>query len=237
MSMRWLVPSAAARPRRLRLPTPCSATCSIAAASRRSRAEVPFSAPGIAGDASAQAYHVVHVPVGTPPSRTQEPSAMARQRIEHRPTTAADPATVYALLRDGATWPAWGPIDSVELEREGAGEREGVGAVRVLRSGRVTGRDTIAEVVEDRRFAYTHESSLPVKDYRGAVDLEPLADGGTAIRWVSEFSPKVPGTGALVRRALDRFIAKLVNGLAACATTDAAARGRDAAYRVSRSRI
>jgi hypothetical protein len=155
---------------------------------------------------------------------------MARQHIEHVATTTADPATVYALLREGATWPEWAPIDSFELEREGAGEPEGVGAVRVLRSGRVTGRDTIAELVENRRFAYTHESSLPVKNYRGAVDLEPT-DGGTAIRWVSEFDPKIPGTGALVRRGLDGFIAKVVAGLAARATADAAARGRQAASR------
>lgn len=149
---------------------------------------------------------------------------MARQHIEHRATTTADPATVYALLRNGATWPAWAPIDSFELEREGAGEREGIGAVRVLRSGRVTGRDTIAELVEDRRFAYTHESSLPVKDYRGSVELDPLPDGGTAIRWVSEFDPKVPGTGAVVRRGLDGFVGKLVAGLAARASADAAER-------------
>ena len=148
---------------------------------------------------------------------------MARQRIEHRATTTADPATVYALLRDGATWPEWGPIDAFELEREGAGEPEGIGAVRVLRSGRVTGRDTISELVEDRRLAYTHESSLPVKNYRGAVDLE-AADAGTAIRWVAEFDPKIPGTGALVRRALDGFVAKLASGLAERATADAARR-------------
>jgi hypothetical protein len=154
---------------------------------------------------------------------------MARQRIEHRATTTADPATVYALLRDGATWPEWAPIDSLALEREGAGEREGIGAVRVLRSGRVTGRDTIAELVENRRFAYTNESSLPVKDYRGTVDLDPLPDGGTALTWVAEFHPKVPGTGALVRRGLDGFVRKLVDGLAARATADAAARRAAAA--------
>jgi Polyketide cyclase / dehydrase and lipid transport len=148
---------------------------------------------------------------------------MARQRIEHHATTTAEPAVVYALLRDGATWPEWSPIDSFELERPGAGEPEGVGAVRVLRSGRVTGRDTIAELVADRRFAYTHVSSLPVKDYRGAVDLEPV-DGGTSIRWVSEFDPKIPGTGALMRRALDGFIASVVTGLAERATADADAR-------------
>src|SRR4051795_8268282 len=222
--MRWLVPSAAASPRRLRLPTPCSATCSIAAASSRSRAPAPSSVPGmtpmlaLARTTWYMMYHSVHLS-----PRHQEHTAMARQHIEHRATTTADPATVYALLRNGATWPAWAPIDSFELEREGAGEREGIGAVRVLRSGRVTGRDTIAELVENRRFAYTHESSLPVKDYRGSVDLD-RGDGGTAIRWVSEFDPKIPGTGALMRRALDGFIAKVVSGLAARATADAASR-------------
>lgn len=138
---------------------------------------------------------------------------MARQRIEHHATTTADPATVYALLRDGSTWPAWGPIDSFELEQEGTGEREGVGAVRVLRGGRVVGRDEIVELVPDRRFAYKHTSNLPIRDYRGEVDLEPR-DGGSAIRWVSTFEPKYPGTGWLLRRGLDGFVAKLANGLA-----------------------
>jgi hypothetical protein len=85
--------------------------------------------------------------------------------------------------------------------------------VRIFRSGRVTGRDEIAELVPDRRFAYRHTSSLPVRDYRGVVDLEPTSTG-TAIRWVSTFKPKIPGTGWLMRRALDGFVAGLANGLA-----------------------
>jgi hypothetical protein len=148
---------------------------------------------------------------------------MGRQRIEHRATTSADPATVYALLRDGESWPTWSRIDSVELERPGTGEPEGVGAVRVLRSGRITGRDTIAELVPDRRFSYTHTSTLPIRDYRGDVDLEPTA-AGTAIRWVSEFDPKIPGTGPLVRRVLDGFIKGMVNGLAEHSTALAGGR-------------
>lgn len=148
---------------------------------------------------------------------------MGRQRIEHHATTSADPATVYALLRDGAGWPTWSPIESFELEREGAGEREGLGAVRVFRSGRVTGRDTIVELVPDRRFSYTHVSSLPIRDYHADVDLSPTADG-TAIRWVSTFEPKLPGTGWLLRRGLDGFVAGLTHGLAAHATALAAHR-------------
>jgi uncharacterized protein YndB with AHSA1/START domain len=146
---------------------------------------------------------------------------MPSQRIEHTAVTAADPATVYALLRDGAGWPEWSPIESFELERPGRDEAEGVGAVRVLRSGRVTGRDEIVELVPDRRFSYRHTSSLPVKNYRGDVDLEPTPEG-TRIRWVSQFDPKVPGTGRLMRRALDGFIEKMTNALAERAAADAA---------------
>ena len=138
---------------------------------------------------------------------------MGRQRIEHHATSTADPATVYSLLREGATWPSWSPIESVELERQGADEPEGIGAVRVLRRGRVEGRDTIAELVPDRRFVYTHVSSLPVRDYRGEIDLEPSGDG-TTIRWVSSFEPKIPGTGRLIRRGLDGFNSEMTNGLA-----------------------
>jgi polyketide cyclase/dehydrase/lipid transport protein len=142
---------------------------------------------------------------------------MGRQRIEHHATTTADPATVYALLRDGAGWPTWSPIDSFELERPGTREPEGLGAVRLFRSGRVTGHDEIVELVPDRRFSYTHTSNLPIRNYRADVDLEPIAQG-TAIRWVSAFDPKLPGTGWLMRRALDDFIAKLTDGLAEHAT-------------------
>ena len=153
---------------------------------------------------------------------------MGRQHIEHHATTTADPATVYALLRDGASWPDWSPIDSVELERPGDTEPEGVGAVRVLRSGRVTGRDTIVELVPDRRLSYTHASSLPVRDYRGDIDLTPVA-GGTEICWATSFEPKYPGTGGLLRRALDGFIGECTNGLAARATELAGGAQRDAA--------
>ena len=68
--------------------------------------------------------------------------------------------------------------------------------MRVLRSGRVTGRDTIVELVPDRRLSDTHTSSLPVRDYRGDIDLTPVA-GGTEIHWATSFEPKYPGTGGL----------------------------------------
>ena len=138
---------------------------------------------------------------------------MRRYEIEATEQTPADPATVYALLRDGSTWPVWSTIDSFELEREGEGEPEGVGAVRIFRSGRIVGRDEILGFTQDRSFRYAHRKGLPVRDYRGEVDLTP--DGaGTSIRWRVSYSPKVPGTGWLLRKALTRFLAGVTRGLA-----------------------
>jgi hypothetical protein len=130
--------------------------------------------------------------------------------------TRADAQAVYALLRDGASWPMWTSIDSFELERAGA--PDGVGAIWIFRKGRVTGRDQVAELVPDQRFSYRHLSGLPVRDYRGDVDLEPTGDG-TQIRWRVSFTPTLPGTGWLWRWGIERFVRQNTRGLAAYAQT------------------
>lgn len=139
-----------------------------------------------------------------------------RQRVEIEVHTTADAATVYALLRDGASWPNWSPIESFKLERAGPDEPEGVGAIRLFRKGRVNGRDLIAELVPGHRFGYRHFSGLPVRDYRGEIDLEADA-GGTRIRWRTSFLPRWPGTGWLWRLGIRRFISESARGLAAYA--------------------
>ncbi|MGY0232260.1 SRPBCC family protein [Longispora urticae] len=136
------------------------------------------------------------------------------QRIDVRVATTADPATVHALLRDGRTWPEWSPIGSFTLERPAADEPEGVGAVRVFRTGRATSRERVAELVPDRRLGYELLSGLPLRGYRANVDLTPTPTG-TEIRWHSTFRPKVPGTGWLYRLALRVFIRRCAEGLAA----------------------
>ncbi|WP_051426227.1 SRPBCC family protein [Jiangella gansuensis] len=146
---------------------------------------------------------------------------MGTQHIDVSATAAAPAADVYALLRDGATWPEWSPIESFELESPGDGGGEGLGAVRVFRTGRIASRERIVELVPDRRFSYVLISGLAIKDYRADIDL---AEGtnGTTIRWRSSFRAKVPGTGWLYRRTLTGFIRKCVDGVAARATAGAA---------------
>jgi hypothetical protein len=139
---------------------------------------------------------------------------MGRQQIDITERTTADAATVYALLRDGASWPKWSPIDSFELERAGDGEPEGVGAVRMFRNGRILGHDEITGFTQDRAFSYAHRSTLPVRDYRGEVELRPADGGGTEIHWRVSYEPKIPGTGWALRRGLTRFLGQVTRGLA-----------------------
>jgi hypothetical protein len=143
---------------------------------------------------------------------------MGRYVIEKSARSSAAPSTVYRLLRDGSTWPAWGRVDSFDLEREGDGEPEGVGAIRVFTSGRVRGRDEVVGFVPDQRFRYRHLNGLPVRGYEATIDLAAV-DGGTEISWHVTFDPKYPGTGWLLRRSLDGFVRGMVDGLAKHAAT------------------
>ncbi|GAA1032977.1 SRPBCC family protein [Virgisporangium ochraceum] len=136
------------------------------------------------------------------------------QKIDRSARSAADATTVYSLLADGTTWPAWSPLDSFELE-SGDG---GLGSIRVFRTGRTVSREEVVELVPGRRFSYALLSGLPLRGYRADVDLTP-ADGGTVIHWRSSFTPKVPGTGRIYRWALGKFIQRCVEGLATHATT------------------
>jgi hypothetical protein len=139
---------------------------------------------------------------------------MAQQVIDETATTGADPASVYALLADGSTWPEWSPIGAFELIEPGAGAPEGLGAVRLFTTGRHKSRERVVTCEPGRAFAYVLEAGLPLREYRAVITLTPAA-GGTSINWHSTFRPKVPGTGWLYRRELGRFIRGSVEGLAA----------------------
>jgi hypothetical protein len=143
---------------------------------------------------------------------------MGRRHIEVTKHSTASPDAVFALLADGNTWPSWSPIESFELERAGDPPPEGVGAIRMFRRGRTTGRDQIVEIVPGRRFGYVSLSGLPVRDYRAHIDLDPEG-AGTTIRWQASFAPKVPGTGWLLERGLRRFLCECAAGVAAYAAS------------------
>ena len=147
---------------------------------------------------------------------------MALLEIDETATTRSDPASVYALLADGSTWPEWSPIDAFELIAPGDGSPEGLGAVRLFTTGRHRSRERVVECRPGEAFAYALEKGLPLRDYKAVVTLTPTG-AGTSITWHSTFRPKVPGTGWLYRRELGRFIKRTVDGLAAATDRERAA--------------
>jgi Polyketide cyclase / dehydrase and lipid transport len=126
--------------------------------------------------------------------------------------TRATPDVIFALLVDGATWPAWSPLEDFELEQAGD-PRTSVGEIRVFRKGRMIGRDQVVELLPMRRLVYVSLSGPPVRDYRAEIELQAV-ERGTAIRWRASFLPRFPLTGRLLERGLRSFLDDCVRGLA-----------------------
>lgn len=130
-------------------------------------------------------------------------------------TIEADPAAIWRLLGDSSTWPSWTPIESFALERPG--DADGVGEIRVFRTGRLRVREEVVEIEPNRRLSYVLLSGLAVRGYRAQVDLAPSGVQGPAatdLRWHTTFSAKLPGSGWLYRRAIARATQEFVAGLA-----------------------
>jgi uncharacterized protein YndB with AHSA1/START domain len=125
----------------------------------------------------------------------------------------AEPARVWALLGDSRSWPRWTPLASVDILA--AGGADGVDERRRVRNGRYEIVERILERVPARRLRYTVESGLGVRDYCATVTLSPTDDGATLVDWHTVFAPKVPGTGWMYRRALERATREFVAGLRA----------------------
>jgi hypothetical protein len=132
--------------------------------------------------------------------------------------TIASPARVFALLKDGSSWTQWSMFRSYELERPGQADPLGVGSVRVFATRVSKTREEVVEVMPDRRLSYILLSGLPLVGYRADVELEPLPEGGTLIRWRSRFRVKRVGSGWfwtwIMKRTLRAVTAQLATGAA-----------------------
>lgn len=132
--------------------------------------------------------------------------------FEVRGTVAADPAAIWALLDDSATWPSWTPLDAHEpITPPGT---DGLGEVRLFRNGRYTMHEQIVERRPNERLSYTLLSGLALRDYRADIDLHPITGSTTEVHWHTTFRPKIVGTGWLYVRALRTATQAFVDGLA-----------------------
>jgi hypothetical protein len=85
----------------------------------------------------------------------------------------------------------------------------------VFRTPTSCATEEVVELIPDRRLSYVLLSGMPFRDYRADVDLAPLQDGGTSIRWQSSFHAKYPGTGWFWRMVMNRVLKNTAEKLAA----------------------
>jgi uncharacterized protein YndB with AHSA1/START domain len=156
-------------------------------------------------------------------------AVMARLHAEAERVARVDPAAVWALVSNAASYPEWGPWISCEYEHPGDASPRGPGAVYRLRSSRrYLGRhpvsvEKVLEAEQDRFLAYTVVGGIPVRNYRAEVTLTP-AEGGTRIRWTGEWDATL--MGRLVYRELSKVYPQVVAALTAAAERGAAPDGK-----------
>jgi hypothetical protein len=119
--------------------------------------------------------------------------------IDAEARTTASPEQVWALLADASTWSQWGAWSRVEVE--GGGPQQ-VGSIRRLRRWPYTLRERVTNLVPNERMDYELVEGMRIENYRATATIEAAPDGGSIVRWHSEYDKAGPITGAILRSAI-----------------------------------
>jgi hypothetical protein len=139
------------------------------------------------------------------------------QVVEARAHSTAQRNAVWDVIADAVGWSRWGAWQSSEIQREGDPAPGGLGAIKVLKSERrpaVTSVEEVTAFEPPARFGYRLLSGLPLRNYEAAITLADSDGGGTDITWRSQFDARIPLTGGLYRRALQKFMEDAARRLA-----------------------
>ena len=119
---------------------------------------------------------------------------------------------VFARYTDHAGWSEWAGVGPVRLVREGAPQRDGVGAVRAFAKVPPL-REEVVAFDPPRSMEYrVVAGGFPLADHLGAVRFES-APGGTRVVWRVTARWRLPGTEWLASRALALFFGRLLASL------------------------
>ena len=149
---------------------------------------------------------------------------MAEVVVEARVHAAALPVLVYEVAKDSSRYPDWSIIGAFEHVRDGAGERYGVGSLRIYRTWPLRLLEEVTELVPEQKVSYVLLRGLPLRNYRSSINLAPALGGGTDVHWRSTFEPTLPGTAGACRAFMRYVIGKTAPALAKEAERLAAAR-------------
>jgi carbon monoxide dehydrogenase subunit G len=138
-----------------------------------------------------------------------------------RAVSTATRSHVWSLLIDSASWPRWSAVDELVLEEsEGLAldGRDGVGATRAFRTGRVVSAERITALDPPDRFVYEGARNAYISDYVAVIELHEHAAGGTAIHWSGTYTARW-GTGWFLSRVMRSVMRQMADGLATYSST------------------
>ena len=133
-------------------------------------------------------------------------------RLECGIRIAARPEAVWPIVAHHERMPEWMPAREVVRRRPGSAEPNGVGAVRTVRLSGVVVDERITAFKPAERLEYVGVAGAPLRQHRGEVTLTATGEG-THVRWSVSFRPLIPGTGWLLRAALQRLLTHSLEGL------------------------
>ena len=126
-------------------------------------------------------------------------------RVEH--VLNKSPEEVFAAITDHENYKNYPGFTASELLEPGKVERNGEGALRLLRSGRTAFKERITCFERPTKMSYHCEEVTPIdlQHDRGDITMEAV-DGKTRVVWVSEGRVKIPIIGPLVGKLMQRRV-------------------------------
>jgi len=122
----------------------------------------------------------------------------------------APPDRVWEIL--GNPGASIGTDVDVQIERPG--DADGTGMIRVVKVGRNTIREKITSVGPGQQLRYHMLDGAPVREYVSGVVLDESPSGHTRVRWDVRFTPRVPGSGPLIRLVSRRTLNRVLDAIA-----------------------
>lgn len=120
---------------------------------------------------------------------------------------------VFRRYTDNAGWSRWAGVGPVRLVREGAPDKDGVGAVRAFTVAPGLREEVIVFEPPRRQEYQIIQGAFPITDHHGQV-IFTEEGRGTLVSWEVTFRSRVPGVGALLERGLKVFFRRILRRLA-----------------------
>ncbi|PSU35654.1 SRPBCC family protein [Photobacterium lutimaris] len=100
------------------------------------------------------------------------------------------------------------------LIRKGKPESNGIGAIREISNGLLTFQEQVIDYKENEHLHYKIIQGAPVNEYGGWIKFNSVNAHDSMIHYRIMFTPKVKGTGWLIKYLFEKRIKRALDSLA-----------------------